>query len=53
VIECTTSATLTLVTSFGVMAIDTVNLEAHNGATNHTSNTGGVLLNYTNASGTF
>jgi hypothetical protein len=55
VIECTTSATLTLPTSFGVMAIgDTVNLEAHNGATLTIQATGGVLLNYTaNASGTF
>jgi hypothetical protein len=55
VIECTTSATLTLSSAFGIMAIgDTVNLEAHNGATLTIQATGGVLLNYTaNASGTF
>ena len=48
VIECTASAILTLTSNFGAMAIgDTVNLEAHNGATLTIQATAGVSLNYT------
>lgn len=52
VIECTTSATLTLTSGFGTMAIgDTVNLEAHNGAVLTIQAATGVTINYT-ANGT-
>jgi hypothetical protein len=51
-IECTTSATLTLTSGFGAMAIgDTVNLEAHNGAVLTIQASSGVTINY-NANGT-
>ena len=51
VIECTTSATLTLTSAFGAMAIgDTINLEAHNGAVLTVQAGTGVTINY-NASG--
>ena len=51
VIECTTSATLTLTSAFGTMAIgDTINLEAHNGAILTIQAGTGVTINY-NASG--
>jgi len=51
-IECTTSATLTLTSGFGAMAIgDTVNLEAHNGAILTIQASSGVTINY-NATGT-
>ena len=47
-IECTTSATLTLTSGFGTMAIgDTVNLEAHNGAVLTIQAATGVTINYT------
>lgn len=47
-IECTTSATLTLNSGFGTMAIgDTVNLEAHNGAVLTIQAATGVTINYT------
>ena len=50
-IECTTSATLTLNSGFGAMAIgDTINLEAHNGAILTILAGSGVTINY-NASG--
>jgi hypothetical protein len=50
-LECTTSATLTLVTGFGTMAIgDTINLEAHNGAVLTIQAASGVTINY-NANG--
>jgi hypothetical protein len=50
-IECTTSATLTLSSAFGTMAIgDTINLEAHNGAILTIQAASGVTLNY-NAAG--
>ena len=54
-IECTTSATLTLPSSFGTMAIgDTVNLEAHNGAVLTIQAATGVTINYnTNGSALF
>jgi hypothetical protein len=46
-IECTTSATLTLTSGFGTMAIgDTVNLEAHNGAVLTIQASSGVTINY-------
>ena len=52
VIECTTSATLTLTSGFGTMAIgDTINLEAHNGAVLSIQAATGVTINY-NANGT-
>lgn len=51
IIECTTSATLTLTSGFGTMAIgDTINLEAHNGAVLTIKAASGVNINY-NASG--
>lgn len=51
-IECTTSATLTLTSDFGSMAVgETINLEAHNGAVLTIQAASGVTLNY-NASGT-
>lgn len=47
IIECTTSATLTLPLSFGVMAVgDTINLESHNGATLTIQAATGVTINY-------
>ncbi len=50
-LECTTSATLTLTSSFSTMAIgDVVNLEAHNGAVLTIQAASGVTINY-NASG--
>ena len=49
-IACTTSATLTLTANFSSMAIgDTINFEAHNGATLSIQASSGVTLNYTNA----
>lgn len=50
-IECTASATLTLTSGFGAMAIgDTINLEAHNGAVLTILASSGVSVNY-NANG--
>jgi hypothetical protein len=50
-LECTTSATLTLTSGFGAMAVgDTVNLEAHNGAVLSIQAASGVIINY-NANG--
>lgn len=47
-LECTTSATLTLTSGFGTMAIgDTVNLESHNGAVLTIQAATGVTINYT------
>ncbi|WP_264565376.1 hypothetical protein [Flavobacterium sp. N3904] len=47
-IECTTSATLTLTSGFGSMAIgDSINLEAHNGAVLTIQASAGVTINYT------
>lgn len=47
-IECTTTATLTLTSNFGSMAIgDTINLEAHNGAVLTLQGASGVSVNYT------
>ncbi|WP_052823493.1 hypothetical protein [Neotamlana sedimentorum] len=47
-IACTRNATLTLSSNFSEMAIgDTINLEAHNGATLTVSAATGVSLNYT------
>ena len=52
IIECTTSATLTLTSGFGTMAIgDTINLEAHNGAVLTIQAATDVSINY-NANGT-
>ncbi|CAM3421369.1 hypothetical protein [Flavobacterium chungbukense] len=49
-IECTTSATLTLTSDFGSMAVgETVNLEAHNGAILTVQAASGVTINYTAA----
>jgi hypothetical protein len=54
VIECTTSATLTLTSGFGTMAIgDTINLEAHNGAVLTIQAATGVTINYSNLSAQF
>ena len=51
IIECTTSATLTLTSAFGTMAIgDTINLEAHNGAVLTIQAATGVTINYTSSS---
>lgn len=51
IIECATSSTLTLSWGFGLMAIgDTINLEAHNGATLTIQAATGVTINY-NANG--
>ena len=51
IIECTASATLTLSLGFGAMAIgDTINIEAHNGATLTIQAATGVTINY-NAAG--
>jgi hypothetical protein len=48
IIECTTSAILTLTSGFGTMAVgDTINLEAHNGAVLTIQASSGVTLNYT------
>lgn len=54
-LECTTSATLTLTSGFGAMAIgDTINLEAHNGAILTIQASSGVTINYnTNGSAQF
>jgi len=50
-LECTASATLTLTSLFGSMAVgDTINLEAHNGAVLTIQAASGVTINY-NASG--
>jgi hypothetical protein len=47
-LECTTSATMTLTSGFGNMAIgDTINLEAHNGAVLTIQAASGVTINYT------
>ena len=47
-IECTTSATLTITSGFGAMAVgDTINLEAHNGAVLTIQASSGVTINYT------
>lgn len=47
-LECKTSATLTLSSAFGTMAIgDTINLEAHNGAVLTIQASSGVTINYT------
>jgi hypothetical protein len=47
-LECTTSATLTLTSGFGAMAIgDIINLEAHNGAALTIQAASGVTINYT------
>jgi hypothetical protein len=47
-LECTASATLTLISGFGAMAIgDTINLEAHNGAVLTIQASSGVTINYT------
>jgi len=47
-IECTSSATLTLNSDFGSMAVgETINLEAHNGAVLTVQAPSGVTLNYT------
>ena len=55
VIECKTSATLTLTADFGSMVIgDTINLEAHNGAALTIQAASGVSINYNaNASAKF
>jgi hypothetical protein len=46
-LECTTSATLTLTSGFGTMAIgDTINLEAHNGAVLTIQASTDVTINY-------
>ncbi len=46
-LECTTSATLTLTSSFSAMAIgETINLEAHNGAVLTIQAASGVTINY-------
>jgi hypothetical protein len=51
-LECTTSATFTLSSGFGTMAIgDVINLEAHNGAVLTIQAASGVTINY-NAAGT-
>lgn len=51
VIECTSSATLTLSLNFGAMATgDTINLEAHNGAALTIQAATGVTINYNAAS---
>jgi hypothetical protein len=53
-IECTTSATLTLTSGFGTMAVgDTINLEAHNGAVLTIQAVTGVTINYSNLSAQF
>ncbi|CAH8292889.1 hypothetical protein EV196_10399 [Mariniflexile fucanivorans] len=50
-VACTSTATLTLPYGFSSMAIgDTINLEAHNGATLTVKAETGVTLNYTNGS---
>lgn len=47
-LECTSSATLTLTSAFGSMAVgDTINLEAHNGAVLTIQAASGVTINYT------
>ena len=47
-LECTASATLTLTSNFGSMAVgDTINLEAHNGAILTIQAASGVTINYT------
>lgn len=49
-VECTVSSTLTITSGFSSMAIgDTINLEAHNGATLTILGASGVTINYTNA----
>lgn len=51
IIECTTSATLTLTSDFRTMLVgDTINLEAHNGAVLTIQAATGVTINY-NANG--
>jgi hypothetical protein len=53
-IECTTSATLTLTSGFGTMAVgDTINLEAHNGAVLTIQASSGVTINYATGSALF
>lgn len=50
IIECTTTAILTLTSGFGAMAVgDTVNLEAHNGAVLTIQAASGVTINYTSS----
>lgn len=55
IIECTSSATLTLTSGFGAMAIgDTINLESHNGAALTIQAATGVIINYnSNGSASF
>lgn len=54
IIECTTSATLTLTSDFGSMLVgDTINLEAHNGAVLTIQASSGVTINYSNPSAQF
>ena len=54
IIECTTSATLTLTSNFGSMLVgDTINLEAHNGAVLSIQASSGVTINYSNLSAKF
>jgi hypothetical protein len=49
-IECTESATLTLISGFNTMEIgQTINLEAHNGAELTVQASSGVTINYTEA----
>jgi hypothetical protein len=49
-IACTVSSTLTITSGFSSMAIgDTINLEAHNGATLTIQGATGVTINYTTA----
>lgn len=49
-LECTASATLTLTSDFGSMAVgDTINLEAHNGAVLTLQAVSGVTINYISA----
>lgn len=54
IIECTTSATLTLTSNFGSMLVgDTINLEAHNGAVLSIQASSGVTINYSNLNAQF
>lgn len=49
-ITCTVSSTITITSGFSAMQIgDTINLEAHNGATLSILGDSGVTINYTNA----
>ena len=54
IIECTTSATLTLTSDFGSMLVgDTINFEAHNGAVLSIQASSGVTINYSNLNAQF